>query len=88
MVSPLSSGGLGFGGYSSKDGLVQEVGSGRRTPQEVLGDTTWGKGDLSPISSSAASQFTGTTQFTRVSQGTRISQVTGAFDSSRSSRQP
>jgi hypothetical protein len=32
-----------FGGI-----LVQEAGSGRRTPQEVLGDTTWAKGDMSP----------------------------------------
>jgi hypothetical protein len=39
--------------------LVHEVGAGRRTPQEVLGDTTWAKGDRSPDPSVALmSQFT------------------------------
>jgi hypothetical protein len=53
--------------------LVHEVGSGRRTPQEVLGDTTWAKGYLSP-DVNRVSRYTaieGSDRVSRYTVGTR-----------------
>jgi hypothetical protein len=57
--------------------LVHEVGSGRRTPQEVMGDTTWGKGDLSP-GVNRGSRYTPIESSDRVSRYTVATRSTGS----------